>query len=158
MNFVAQTFMGKQMRLRDSDHCLTLDQLKCAENLGEHKVVLTFCLLKSIVQWRYLHIQYITAHSFTLSSLCGAFDAALTLSSMERAPSCLPVLLWLSSLDWYMAVINCKWVILRERRGLCDKVIDWGLLKVRVSVSYLKDCYTPQVEMYRVFIAMSKTF
>lgn len=61
----------------------------CAENLDEPKVVLSFCFLKSIVQWRYLHIQYITAHSFPLSSLCGAFDAVLALSPPWRGP--LPV-------------------------------------------------------------------
>lgn len=126
----------------------------CAENLDEPKVVLSFRFLKSIVQWRYLHIQYITAHSFPLSSLCGAFDAVLALSFLERTPSCLPVLLWL--LDWCMAGINCKWVIQRERRGLCDKAVDWWLSKVNVSV--LWNTVILQVEMYSVFIAMNTAF
>lgn len=81
------------MRLRDSAHCLTLDKVQCAENLVEHEIVLIFCLLKSIVQYVIYTFSILQRTLFTLSSLCVAFDAVLTLSFMERAPSCLPVLL-----------------------------------------------------------------
>lgn len=82
------------MELRDSDYCSTLDQLKYAENPSEHKVVFLF---SDFYKALYSHIIYIFSilqrTLFTLSSLYGAFDAVLTLSFVERAPSCLPVLL-----------------------------------------------------------------
>lgn len=85
------------MKLRDSDYSLTLDQHKCAENLSERKVVFLFSVFYKAL---YSHIIYIFSilqrTLFTLSSLFGAFDAVLTLSYMERAPSCLPVLLRLT--------------------------------------------------------------
>lgn len=78
------------MKLRDTDYCLTLDQLKCAENLSEHKVVFLFSVFYKAL---YSHIIYIFSilqrNLFTLSSLCGAFDAVLTLSPSRRGP--LPV-------------------------------------------------------------------
>lgn len=44
------------MKLRDLGFSLTLDQLKCAENFREHKVVFASCLFYKAL---YSHIIYI---------------------------------------------------------------------------------------------------
>ncbi len=89
------------MKLRD--HHLTLDELKCADNLHERKVVFVFCLLKSIVQSRYLHIQYITAHSFySVACVVRSLQCSLSLLQGEGPflSPCASVIYILSS-DWH---------------------------------------------------------
>lgn len=62
--------LGSKVSLRDSARCLTLDEVQCAENLVEHKIVLIFCLLKSIVQYVIYTFSILQRTLFTLSSLC----------------------------------------------------------------------------------------
>lgn len=70
---------------------------------------------------------YYSALFFSLSSLCGAFGAVLTLSPSWRRP--LPVLLGL--IYRYMPGFTCVWLIQSERGDLCDEVRS---LRMRVSV------------------------
>lgn len=99
------------MKLRDSNYRLTLDQLKHAENLSEHKVVFLFSVSYKAL---YSHIIYIFSilqrTLFTFSSLCGAFNAVLTLSPLHgEGPFLSPCAsdTNLSSSNRFMAGIKC---------------------------------------------------
>lgn len=115
-----------------------------------------FFLPKSIVQWRYLHIQYITAHSFTFSSLCDASDAVLALSSVERGG---PFLSPCASVTIVMLLTGRSlWSVgdSEGKEGAFVTVTQWVLLKIGVSVFFFLESIVYKV-LNCVFIAMSHT-
>lgn len=142
----SQTFLGSRWSWETQITVwlwISLNVQKTSENIR-------YCLFSVFYKALYSHVIYIFSilqrTLFLLSVACVVRLMQCSLPPSRRGPLrfLCASLTNLSSSDWYMADINCEWVFLRERRGLCDEVSDWRLLRIRVPVSPFKYWNTPK--------------